>query len=229
MKIGIISPRLLIRRALSTLVASTGAVFVVLEGNTILENLEEIKHSQADTLIVDMCGPSESEALSGISRLGPGLKVLILIDNLNSGTCVRALRQGAWGCLSTRHSFSVFRKALNAVARGERWTPQRAASLTIEEFLDNESPIQKVAEDLTPREWEVLGLLANGYRNKEISSRLSISEETAKSHVKSIYRKLKIKGRRNAIFRYFEQVHRLTHEEHIKVGGGIDTSHSMNS
>lgn len=222
MKVGIISPRVLIRRALSTLLATTGTVFVVLEGNTIPENLQEIKSSRADTLIVDLCGSSGTERLSEIARLGPDVRVVGLLDNLNSEACRRALHLGAKGCVSTKYSPMAFQKALNAIARGERWLPQLTANQTIEEFFEKEEPAQKVMEDLTPREWEVLGLLANGFRNKEISSRLSISEETAKSHIKSIYRKLKIKGRRNAIFRYFEQVHRLTDQEDDKAGSEGD-------
>ncbi len=59
-------------------------------------------------------------------------------------------------------------------------------------------------------------LIANGYRIKYISARLIISEETAKSHIKSIYRKLNIKGRRDAIFRYFEFVHTPVERDALK-------------
>jgi len=218
MKIGIISPRVLIRRALSTLLASTGTVHFVLEGNSISESLEEIKRSALDTLIVDVCGSWDVEGLSEVNGLGLGIRVLVLMDDLDNDACVRALRLGARGCLSTKQNPSIVEKALAAVARGERWMPHRATDQIIEDFLEKEGPMQKATEELTPREWEVLGLLANGFRNKEISSRLAISEETAKSHIKSIYRKLNIKGRRNAIFRYFEQVHQSTREEGVKAG-----------
>lgn len=218
MKVGLISPRVLIRRALSSLLSSTGTVSVVVEGNTILENLEAIRSSRPDTLLVDLSVSGGAEGLSDVARLGPGVRVVGFLDNPNIDACARALQLGAKGCLSTRCSPATFQKALNAVARGERWMPQSAATRAIEELFAGEMPVQKVKEDLTPREWEVLGLLANGFRNKEIAHRLSVSEETAKSHIKSIYRKLKIDGRRNAIFRYFEQVHRLTAQEGFQVG-----------
>ena len=207
MKLGIISPRALIRRALSTLLASTGTALVVLEGDSLPEKLEEIKHTQPDTLIVDACGPGGVDALSGLRKLGLNLGVVVLMDDLDERSCARALQLGAWGCLSTRQSPLVFQKALSAMARGERWMPQESPGEIIEDFLDKEGSLQKASEELTPREWEVLGLLANGLRNKEIAERLAIGGETAKSHSKSIYRKLKIKGRRDAIFRYFEHVH----------------------
>ncbi|MEJ2010021.1 MAG: response regulator transcription factor [Acidobacteriota bacterium] len=216
MEIGIISPRVLIRKSLSTLLAGTGKFHVVLEGNTISECLEEIKQSRADTLIVDVCRSWDVEGLSEVKRLGLGLRVLVLMDDLESDACVRALRLGARGCLSTKQGPSLLQKALTAVAGGERWVPHGAADQIIDDFLEKEGPLQKATEELTPREWEVLSLLANGFRNKEISSRLSISEETTKSHTQSIYKKLNIKGRRNAIFRYFEQVHRSMPEQDIK-------------
>jgi DNA-binding NarL/FixJ family response regulator len=228
-KLGIISPRVLIRRALSTLFASTGVALVVLEADSLPENLEEIKRSQTDTLIVDACGPGGVEALSGLRKLGLDLGVVVLMEDLDEEACARALRLGAWGCLSTRQSPLVFQKALSAMARGERWMPQESPREIIEDFLDKEGSLQEASEELTPREWEVLGLLANGFRNKEIASRLSISEETAKSHSKAIYRKLKIKGRRDAIFRYFEHVHHATDRTDNKVAGRDERSSSTSS
>lgn len=224
MKIGIISPRVLIRRALSTLLASTGTVLVVMEGDGILESLEEIKNSPAEILIVDVCGFWDVEGLAKLVRLGLDLRVVVLMDEVDNEACVRALRLGAWGCLSTRQGLSFFQKALSAVAGGERWMPHGAAGQIIEDFLEKEDPMRRATEELTPREWEVLGLLANGLRNKEISDRLSISEETAKSHVKSIYRKLNIRGRRSAIFRYFEQVHHSTHKDLFKASSSFTSS-----
>jgi two-component system, NarL family, response regulator LiaR len=202
MKLGIISPRVLIRRALITFLASTGAALVVMEGNTLRDSLDEVKRSNADMLIIDLCGRG-LEALPDLGLLSLVPRVVVLMDDLDSESYARAFRLGIWGCLSTRQSPIVFQEALNSVARGERWMPEPEAN----DIGEKESLIEKVPEELTPREWEVLGLLANGFRNKEISSRLNICEETAKSHVKSIYRKLKIKGRREAIFRYFEFVH----------------------
>lgn len=208
MKLGIISPRILIRRALSSFLASTGTGFVVVEGNSLLENLEEVKNSHADAIILDMGGPWGGDGLSALAKLGLDVRVLVLVDSLDNEFCARALQLGAWGCLSTRQGPLVFQNALNAVSNGKRWTSQQAAQEATNDCLEKKGRSQKGSEGLTPREWEVLGLMANGCRNKEISSRLSICEETAKSHIKSIYRKLKINGRRDAIFRYFEHVHR---------------------
>lgn len=200
MKVGIICPRALIRRALATFLTSSGVALVVMEANDLSECLDEIKRSRAEMLIVDLSGQG-FESLPDFRRLGIAAKVVVLMDDLDSATYAHAFQLGIWGCLSTKQSPAALQRALNCVARGERWMPQQSVMKGLAERRGQgpQSP-----GELTPREWEVLGLLANGFRNKEISARLNISEETAKSHVKSIYRKLKIKGRRDAIFRYFE-------------------------
>ncbi|HET7213316.1 MAG TPA: response regulator transcription factor, partial [Terriglobia bacterium] len=128
-------------------------------------------------------------------------RVVVLMDDLDGTSYARAFQLGIWGCLSTNQSPMFLQKALDCVARGERWMPQQSVMNGLAEMREQGVTI---AEELTPREWQVLGLMANGFRNKEIAARLGISDETVKSHAKSIYGKLKIKGRRDAIFRYFE-------------------------
>lgn len=200
MKLGIISPRALIRRALSTFFTSTGAGLVVMEGRNLSECLDEVKRSQAEMLIVDLAGDG-LESLPDLSILGPAPKVVVLMDEIDCVSSARAFELGIWGCLSTRQSPMVYQNALSCVARGERWMPQQSV---LKGTLETRGQGAAIPEELTPREWEVLGLMANGFHNKEISTRLHITEGTAKTHIKSIYRKLKIKGRRDAISRYFE-------------------------
>jgi len=220
MKLGIISPRILIRRALSTFLASTGAALVVMEGDYLRDCLEEVRQSQAEMLIVDLCG-RRLGALPDLRALGISCKVVVLMDNLNKSSYTHAFQLGIWGCISTMQSPEVFQKAIDSAAKGERWMPQQEV---IEDLVNNSDKRAEIPEELTPREWEVLGLMANGFRNKDISAHLNISEETAKSHVKSIYRKMHIKGRRDATFRYFELIHGSS--DSPAVGGGTLTDQS---
>lgn len=205
MKVGIISPRVLIRRALSTFLASTGAALVVMEGGNLQECRDEIRRSRAEMLIVDLDGQG-LESVSDLKRLGIAARVVVLMDDLDGTSYARAFQLGIWGCLSTKQSPMALQNALDCVARGERWMPQQSV---MKDFVEMRGQGAAIPEELTPREWQVLGLMANGFRNKEIAARLSISDETVKSHAKSIYGKLKIKGRRDAIFRYFEFIRSL--------------------
>lgn len=207
MKLGIISSRVLIRRALSAFLASTGAALVVMEGSNLLECLDEVKRSQSEILIVDLCGRGLN-GLPDLRRLGLALKVVVLLDDVDSECYERAFQLGVWGCLTTRQSPAVLQRVIGAAALGKRWIPEAVADGVGSEAVAKDIRAEDVPEELTPREWEVLGLIANGFRNKEISARLTICEETAKSHVKAIYRKLKIKSRSEAMLRYFDYVHR---------------------
>lgn len=209
MKLGIISPRALIRRVLATFLASTGGALVVMEGSSLSESLDEVKRSKPEILIVDMCGRG-LEQLPDLSPLGPVPRVVLLLDDVDSAVHACAFQLGVWGCLTMRQSPEAFRNVLGAAARGERWMPEPTAPGTRGEFVlaHKKNTAQDAPAELTPREWEVLGLIASGFRNKEISARLVISEETAKSHAKSIYRKLKIKSRGEAMLRYFDYVRR---------------------
>lgn len=222
MKLGIISQRVLIRRALCAFLASTESALVVMEGNSISECLDEVRQSRADMLIVDVCEQG-LESLPDLRSIGLPAKVVVLMDDPDSASYARAFQLGIWGCLSTSQSPMVFREVLNSVAQGKRWMPQQVADEVISAFAEMGGRSFEVHEDLTPREWEVLGFLAKGSRNKEIAARLSICEETAKSHVKSIYRKLNIKVRRDAISRYFEYLHRTVGNE---VTEGVRTAGS---
>ena len=219
MKLGIISSRALIRRALSVFLTSTGAALVVMEGSNLRECLDEVKRSQSEILIVDLCGRGLKD-LPDLSRLGLALKVVVLLDDddIDSESYARAFELGVWGCLTTRQSPAVLQGVISAVARGERWIPKAVADGVGSEVVAKDNLAVDAPRELTPREWEVLGLIANGFRNKEISSRLTICEETAKSHVKSIYRKLKIKRRSEAMVRYFDYVHRRVDEDPNQLG-----------
>lgn len=215
MKLGIISSRVLIRRALCAFLASTESALVVMEGNRLSECLDEVKQSRADMLIVDVCVQG-LESLPDLRTLGVAAKVVVLMNDPDGAAYARAFQLGIWGCLSTSQSPMVFRKALRSVAQGNRWMPQEVADEVINAFAEMGGRSHGSHGDLTPREWEVLGFLADGFRNKEIATRLSICEETAKSHVKSIYRKLKIQDRRDAIFRYYEYLHQTVDNEVTK-------------
>jgi DNA-binding NarL/FixJ family response regulator len=72
--------------------------------------------------------------------------------------------------------------------------------------MQPETPVSVTSNGLTPREWKVLGLLAGGSRNKEIANRLSVSENTVKTHLYTIYRKISVDCRLAATLYYFQNV-----------------------
>ena len=205
MKVGIISPQVLFRKAICSLLAGTGAFDVVMEMGDIPDPLTPVDKSRPEILIVHAVDPALGlGTVRQMRDLLPDVRVLLLTDEPKDEFCLQALEAGAWGCLSTSDTPQLLVKALEKAAQDERWVGHRLANLIIEKFVAGQQADARTTERLTSREWEVLALLANGCSDKEIASRLFISRETAKSHLKSVYKKLQVRNRSAAAVYYFK-------------------------
>jgi DNA-binding NarL/FixJ family response regulator len=206
MDLGIIDPRILVRKALCALLAFAPDVRIVLDVDGALENLPLIQQSQPDVLLIRPARlPSGLAPVPQLKKLLPDIKIILLTDDADQEFELRAIRAGVKGCVSEESEPHVLPEALNAVARGEVWISHRAATRIIGEFARGEVSAERDAPELTQRETEILALMANGYRNKEIASQLFISENTIKTHLLTIYRKLGVSGRMAAAMHYFQR------------------------
>ncbi len=88
------------------------------------------------------------------------------------------------GCVA-EHSVSTLKRALRAVSRGEMWLERRLMSQILQGFL-----CASALPKLTQREYDVLKLIAEGYKNREIADRLFITHETVRWHIRSLNSKL---------------------------------------
>jgi DNA-binding NarL/FixJ family response regulator len=122
---------------------------------------------------------------------------------LDEAMIFKSLKAGAKGYLSKDSSVSDLTKAIKAVHQGELWIERKLMSTFFnhEAIADSKggNPHGRTKEGLTPREQEVLHVLATGCTNKEIAQDLFISEKTVKTHLSSIFRKLKVTRRLQAI------------------------------
>jgi two-component system NarL family response regulator len=127
----------------------------------------------------------------------------MLTANKDEATIFKALKGGAKGYLSKDVSISNLIKAIQAVQKGELWIERKlmARFLEVEAVVDSsrEGQAGKLKNIMTPREKEVLRFLTTGRTNKEIAKALFISEKTVKSHLNSIFRKLNVTRRLQAI------------------------------
>lgn len=211
MKVGVVSQQVLFRKALCALLAEAGLFAGVMECDSVLSAVGEDETSQLLILLVHT-----TECHSGIDWICqlrdvlPESRAILLVDQPEEEYCVRALESGAWGCLSTADSPQVLLKAVAKVAEGERWFAHRVTSMVLEKLVASQGSNSVHSEKLTPREWEVLALLARGYAYKGVANELFISRETARSHVKSIYKKLQVSTRRAAAVYYFRHIRRQT-------------------
>jgi len=121
----------------------------------------------------------------------PAAKIILIDTGIKQEDIIATLvSYKIHGVLSPGTDLHLFRKALKAVSKGEIWIDND----TIKTFLHNTGRTGKI-NSITEREKEIIGYVAQGYRNKEIASRLFVSEQTVKAHLNRIFRKLNVSNR----------------------------------
>jgi DNA-binding NarL/FixJ family response regulator len=177
----------------------------VLELPSIPEDLDIPREAHPEVLLLQTGGcVSDLDGVSRLHKLLPKIKILLFVDKADEETEWQALRAGARGCISRSIDLNTLLKAFDFVGRGELWVSRRVAARAVEKLVQTESANSTTSNGLTRREWEVLALLATGSRNKEIASALSLSENTVKTHLGTIYRKINVDCRLAATLYYFE-------------------------
>jgi DNA-binding NarL/FixJ family response regulator len=145
-----------------------------------------------DLVLMDLRMPIKDgiEATVEIRRQDPGARVLMLTTFDGDTDIHKALQAGAQGYVLKSATGQELIPAIQAVAAGHRWIPKEIAKRLAS---------RKVFEELTSREEQVLQLLVKGLANKQIGDQLNISEHTVKDHLKSVFGKLQVVDRTEAV------------------------------
>jgi DNA-binding NarL/FixJ family response regulator len=149
---------------------------------------------------VEMPGDSGIELAQALREQQPEIRVVMLTAFADPERVFAALKAGAVGYLLKNVSPDEIRATVERAAAGEPILSADIAGRVLREFERERAELrdrEQLAE-LTPREEEILKLLATGESNKEIGKRLFISEQTVKNHVASIFRKLHVNDRTKA-------------------------------
>ena len=181
----------IVRMGLVALMNTEPDMEVVAEAADGVQAVELFRKHHPDLAVLDMRMPVRNgiETTREIRTTFPTAKVLILTAFDGGEDIHKALQAGAQGYVLKSSTGEKLIPAIRAVAAGQRWVPQEVASrLTARNLF----------EELTPRELQVLQLLAKGRANKEIADVLRITEYTAKDHLKSILAKLRVADRTEA-------------------------------
>ncbi|HKV25034.1 MAG TPA: response regulator transcription factor [Candidatus Acidoferrum sp.] len=162
------------------------------------EHLEDL---EPDAIIVDATGENSSALLDALrdSELASESNLLVLLDQAPPGWPAEALRAGVRAILPGNVSGEQLAAALHAAVAGLITVHPAEVATTFQSNAISSAPGTELAEPLTPREREVLQMLASGLLNKEIAAKLSISEHTVKFHVASILGKLGASTRTEAV------------------------------
>ena len=159
--------------------------------------LEAVRAQPVDVLVLDLRMPYRTglDVMRALAGVKPGCRIVLLTAALTDDDVVEAIRLGAAGVVLKESPPEALLECVRRVHLGEQWIDRDTLARAFGRVLRRESATREVAQILTPREIEIVGMIAQGLRNKAIAARLSISEGTVKIHLHNIYEKLGIDGR----------------------------------
>jgi DNA-binding NarL/FixJ family response regulator len=189
----------LMREGTAALLAADERIEIVGLAHDGREALALAERRKPDVVLLDLNMP-EVDGLEACARLREqgGPEVLMLTVSEEEPDLYAALRVGAAGYLTKDVPPAELIEAVLAVARGEPRIAPAMASRMLADMGRGETPPEDPLARLSDREREVLALLAEGLRNREIAERLVISEPTVKTHVRHVLEKLRIRNRAEA-------------------------------
>ena len=192
-QVAVLAPTLAARVGLRTLLGASASIQIVAEAAD-PAGLEDI-WGEMELVVVQ--GGESLEGLEPLLNSETKLGLLWISDDLQAAQTLRGLPLSTWGLLSSEASSEELIAAIHAIHQGLIVAPRiRIESLWIE---NPPGEVDELIEQLTPRETETLELLAQGLANKQIALELEISEHTVKFHVSSIYAKLGVTNRMEAV------------------------------
>jgi DNA-binding NarL/FixJ family response regulator len=149
-----------------------------------------------DVIVLDLRMPEGSglDVLRALSGKHEGCRRVLLTAAIRDEEVMEAVRLGVMGLVLKESPPEVLLECVRSVHKGTEWIERETVTRALRSMLDRDSALQ-AADNLTPREIEIVRMVAQGLRNKVIAERLSISEGTVKVHLHNIYEKLGVDGR----------------------------------
>ena len=186
------------RYGLHAVLATQPGIDVVGEAADGQQLLSVVRDTRPGVVITDLTMPrlSGAQAAARLLAAQPDLAILILTMHQDDESLFAAMRAGARGYLLKGADSAEVTAAIQAVARGEAVYGPGVAQRIIDFFSGrHEQFTARAFPELTSRERDILELLAQGSANRQIASRLAISEKTVRNHLSSVFLKLQVNDR----------------------------------
>src|ERR1039457_4487967 len=174
------------------------------DGRQVLEVLQQF---EPDILLLDLKMPG-SDGLATLQRLQAvknKTRVIVLTASDDKNEFVQAMKLGTSGTVLTQPATELLIKSIRKVHAGEIWLDSHTTQAVIRQFVANEEPPQtppptsqvrdRERSPLSQREREIVALVAQGFKNKEMAEKMFISEQTVKNHLHNIFDKLGVSDR----------------------------------
>lgn len=204
-KVLVVDDHALFRRGITSVLANQENLRVVGEATNGLEAIDKAGELAPDVILMDLHMPQCTglEATQAIRTKMPQVNILVLTVSENEADLFAAVKFGAKGYILKNIEPEELTQAIFHIAQGGVIISPLMAAKLLSEFQDLSAGVakklaQEVAADLSPREDEVLKLVAQGATNKKIADSLFISENTVKTHLRNIMDKLHLVNRSQA-------------------------------
>lgn len=180
------------REGLSTIIGSQPDMLLVAQAADAVEAVAEFRRHRPDITLMDLRlpGTNGTDTLIAIRGEFPQARIIMLTSSDSDGEIQRALRAGASGYVLKSMPKNELLAVIRSVHAGKRHVPPEVAARLAEHMGE---------EDLTNRELEVLRLIQDGFRNKQIANQLAIAETTVNFHIKNLAGKLGANDRTHAV------------------------------
>ena len=180
------------RAGLATVISSQSDVELTAQASNAIEGIAEFRKHRPDITLMDLRlpGSSGTDALVAIRGEFPDARVIMLTSSGSETELEKAMRSGAAGYVLKTTPKNELVAVIRSVYCGNKYVSGEVAARLAENMGQ---------ESLTDRELQVLQLIRDGYRNKQIAARLSISETTVNFHIKNLVGKLGANDRAHAV------------------------------
>jgi NarL family two-component system response regulator LiaR len=189
-----------VRQGLRTYLEVLDDIEVIGEAENGTEAVAQVRQHQPDVVLMDLVMPEMDgiEATRQVSAISPSTRVVVLTSFADDEKVFPAIKAGARGYLLKDVSPADLANAIRAVQAGETHLHPEITKKLVAQLASPKPDQEPLPDDLTPRELEVLRLIAQGMNNRQIALALTISEKTVKTHVSNILSKLHLADRTQA-------------------------------
>ncbi len=205
-RIAIVEDKKVIRESLVAYVQSDPTLRCVCACDSAETALQELPKHQPEIVLMDIELPEQSgiECTAQLKQLLPGVKILMVTVYGDPERIFQALRAGACGYLLKRCKPAELVTAIREVRDGGAPMSREIARHVIAYFQQTPPPPAAPAEiaELSPREQEILALVAQGYADKEIADQIGVRHGTVRWHLQHVYEKLHVRSRTEAVLRF---------------------------